>query len=296
MKHVQRPHRGKPRAFLDALMHVTKLQEKHARTIIAMGGAYIGKLRCKDPARMVKAGEMIGAYYRFPPRMHPVAFDAAWILAEADGLMITNKPRGYPTQGRRDADYMAFYELLKQNVTGYVGLHHRLDQDTSGLLVFTRDQAQNKALASAFQEKRIQKTYYAVLTGPWTFEDDEAMIDAPIATRQTAQGTRHCVGDDGKAAKTMFRKLAEADGFVLAEVAPITGRTHQIRVHAHHAGMPLWGDWLYAEAGEPPFMLHCGRLAWSGVEGLADAAWHAPIPGDWQARLPQPLQDVLRFM
>jgi RluA family pseudouridine synthase len=293
MKHVQKPHRGKAKPFLEVLMQLTKLQEKHARTVIEMGGAYLGKLRCKDPAHMVKAGEMVGAYWRFPPKMYPVSFDQGWILSDEKGLLIANKPRGYPTQGRRDADYMAFYELLKQNLKGYVGLHHRLDQDTSGLLIFTRDKALNKPLAEIFQQKKIQKTYWAILTGPWTQESDTAIIDAPIATQQTAKGTRHEFHPSGKTAQTEITRLAEADGLVLAEVKPITGRTHQIRVHSQHIGMPLYGDWLYAQTGEPPFMLHCGRLQWQGSAGLPNGDWHCPPPQDWQSRLPERLNERL---
>lgn len=293
MKHAQRPHKGKPRPFLDAIMHITKLQEKHARTVIAIGGAYIGKYRCKDPERTVKAGDMLAAYWRFPPRQHAVSYDPAWILAESDQLLITNKPRGYPTQGRRDADYMAFYELLKQHNQGYIGLHHRLDQDTSGLLLFTRDQSRNKPLADAFQNKQIHKTYYAILNGTWPDGEDQITVDAPIGTQQTKQGTRHSVRKDGKPAQSHFTLIAQSDNLILAQVQPVTGRTHQIRVHAQHLGNPLHGDWLYAETGEPPFMLHCGRLQWRDVPGLQDGDWFAPAPQDWQARLPEPLQAAL---
>lgn len=268
MQQASRIHRGKAKAFEDVLYHLTGLERDEVALLIEMGGAYVGKWRCKDAQRKIRDGETVSAWWQYPLVMEPVPFDASWILAQPKGLLIANKPVGLPTQGRRDADYMAFYELLKKELGGYLGLHHRLDQGTSGLMMFTRDKTLNKAVSALFEKRLVEKVYVARCEGSWPFEADVAEIDAAIAPERSRTGTRQVVASHGKKALTKVRLLQRLDEGCLVEAQPKTGRTHQIRVHLAHVGLPLWNDSLYGR-GDGTFFLHCKSLRWPAHGGLS---------------------------
>jgi len=290
MKKVETVYRGPAAPFVTVIEKITGLSAEEAATLIAMGGAYLGKPRCKDPARPVRRGDRIAAYYRYPLVIEPVAFDPAWVLWEGKGLMIAAKPAGMPTQGRRDADYMAFYEILRKNLPGYLGLHHRLDQGTSGLMLFTRDRARNAAVGDLFRERAITKEYAAVVKGTWQ-GPDTLRIDAPIGTERGKNGTRHRVMRSGLDAVTGVVRIASHEDLHLLSVRPETGRTHQIRVHLHHQGLPLLGDSFYDGAPHPRFYLHCRALSWPARGDLPAGDHCHPIPEDWWETLPAPLAE-----
>src|SRR5690606_11565061 len=113
---------------------------------------------------------------------------------------------------------------------------NRLDRETSGLVLFARKRELASPLQAAWASRSVSKHYLAVVKGDW--ETDE-LVDAPIASAGRA---RFQVHPKGKAAQTRFRTLAKGDGWTLVAAEPLTGRTHQIRVHAAHLGHPLLGD------------------------------------------------------
>ena len=188
---------------------------------------------------------------------------------------------------------MAFYEILKKQVPGYLGLHHRLDQDTSGLMLFSRDRSLNKDISRAFQHRLVTKEYLAVASGSWPVNGDRLVIEDPIGRHTGPRGTRYVVARSGKKARTEVRLLAEADGILLLGVYPRTGRTHQIRVHLAHRGMPLTGDALYGGIADTCFLLHCFRLSWPDVGQLSRGAYSAAVPVNWFASLPKNLGNFL---
>ena len=301
MKHIQTVHRGEPLPFVSAIRLATGLSLEETELIIRIGGAYLGRRRCKQPNHLVRSGDQIAAYYRLPLELKPVAFDPNWIVADTGRYLVADKPAGLPTQGRRDADYMAFYEILKQNVRGYLGLHHRLDQDTSGLMLFARDRGWNKDIARAFGDRRIAKLYLAVTAGPWPGQERRMVINRRIATRSGPSGVRHGVSSTGKEARTEVFCLAEDQGMALVAAKPITGRTHQIRIHLADAGMPLINDRFYGGPPRPTapetkntrFLLHCRSLAWPTTGVLEAACFTKAVPDDWRAWLPQRFLDKL---
>lgn len=285
VKQIKKVHRGKAIRF-DALMRdLTGLSADEVTLMIAMGGAYVGKQRCKDPEHMVRNGNEVSAYYRLPLVMDPPPFDPDWVLDDGPHLLVAAKPSGLPTQGRRDADFMAFYELLKGHLDGYIGLHHRLDQDTSGLMLFTRSREANSDAARLFAEGLIQKTYLAVVQGEWTL-DDETLIDAPIGAVRQARGTRHQVLPGGKPARTQIKRLASREDQHLIAAMPLTGRTHQIRVHLAAQGLPLRGDRFYGGVGDGGFLLHCAQLRWPKTGILAAGHQRLNPPESWRTRTP----------
>lgn len=286
MMHFQMTHRGEPMLLAELIQRRTGLSRPDAEMIVAMGGAYTGKYRCKDPNRLIRWGEPISAWYRLPISMEPLSFDPAWIIEDDGRRLVAAKPRGLPTQGRRDADYMAFYEVLKRALGGYLGLHQRLDQDTSGLMLFARDRSLNKDMTRAFQEHRLEKRYLAVAAGQWPFLADSAVIDRPLGPVRDARGTRQAVLRAGKPARSEVTRLWQGDGFLVLDVKPLTGRTHQIRVHLSSHGLPLLGDRLYGGPETPGFLLHAYRLCWPRIGALAAGDYHLDPPSYWFESLP----------
>ena len=136
---------------------------------------------------------------------------------------------------------------------------HRLDRDTSGCLLLARNPKARAKFQQAFESGTVEKTYLAVVDG--VPPDAEGLIDLPLAKFSTAgTGWRMVPDDAGKRAQTRWRKLAEKDGQALVEFTPLTGRTHQIRVHAARGlGAAIVGDPVYGR-GQGPMLLHSRRL------------------------------------
>jgi tRNA pseudouridine32 synthase/23S rRNA pseudouridine746 synthase len=147
---------------------------------------------------------------------------------------------------------------------------HRLDRDTSGCLLFARNPRARAHFQQAFESGAVEKSYLAVVDG--VIQDDEGLIELPVAKVSSARGGWRMVPDDqGKPAATRWRKVAEADGQTLVEFRPLSGRTHQVRVHAARGlGAAIVGDPVYslpddAELGgmtlpDSGMLLHAWRL------------------------------------
>jgi tRNA pseudouridine32 synthase/23S rRNA pseudouridine746 synthase len=156
---------------------------------------------------------------------------------------------------------------------------HRLDQDTSGCLLFARHPAARAKIQQAFESGQVEKTYLALLAG--TVEDDEGEIDLPLSKKSSAEAGWRMVGDPaGQRAVTRWRKITEKDGRTLIEFRPLTGRTHQIRLHAREGlGAGIVGDRVYGVPGGP-MMLHAQRLVVPrGNKPTIDVT--APLPEHW---------------
>lgn len=291
LEHIQYRHRGKPTTMLEVLRNVTGLSDGELMTVIKMGGGYKGKFREKDASARIESGDQVSVYFRLPIVEPEDPFDRDWLLEQNKSFLIACKPSGIPTQGRRDCDYDSFYESLQRHLGGYLGLHHRLDQDTSGLLLFTRDRACNKVASALFAERKIKKVYLALARVALLPKEESFYVDAAIHTKKGPKGVQRFVDPAGQSASTAFRILAQAEGLALLEARPLTGRTHQIRVHAAHVGLPLLGDTFYGgPSAEHRFFLHCARLTWSAEGGFPAGDFHAPIPLDFGERLPSALK------
>ncbi len=179
------------------------------------------------------------------------------IVLEDDHLAIVNKPAGmvvHPGAGR-ETGTLAHRILHRYPETGTIGgpgrpgIVHRLDRGTTGCLIVARTGAAYAGLSAAFAERRVQKTYLALVYG--VPRPPEATVDAPIGRHRTRRKEMTVVVDgrgDGRPSVTHYRTLASADGVSLLEIDLETGRTHQIRVHLKHARHPLVGDPVYGEA------------------------------------------------
>lgn len=228
------------------------------------------------------------------------AKDSAWlkqfVIYEDDELLVFNKPPGLAVQGGSGLDLhmeMMMDGFKRHDVAPR--LVHRLDRETSGVLVMARSASAARKMGEQFAERDTEKTYWAlVLPGP---KDESGMIDAPLA--KVGVGTdleKMKVAAGGQEAQTEYRVIARADnGVTWMEFKPYTGRTHQIRVHAAHIGCPLLGDPKYGGdneilkkiKGKTRVHLHAASLRFMHPKTGEAMEMIAPLPDDlgisWRA-------------
>ena len=190
------------------------------------------------------------------------------VLYEDEFILAVSKPPGLPTQAGHDPRRPNLYTLLQEQRGEKLFLHHRLDKDTSGVLLLGRHPRANKGLTDLFREHRLQKTYWALAKKSAKDPIDElqecTVTDhlAPVrgTTKQLMRMVK--VKSGGWKAETHFRKLESLKAADLWEARPLTGRTHQIRVHLSGLGRPIFGDFLYGgkSAEVPRLCLHAKAL------------------------------------
>ena len=180
-------------------------------------------------------------------------------------VLVVNKPAGMLSVPGRDrpGDSVLERMLLQPEFKKLLPVH-RLDMATSGLLVFARSEPVQKALQRQFEQGEVDKTYVAVLEG--TVTEDEGVIDLPLRPDYELR-PRQVVDDgpDGKRAVTHYRVLSRTEGRTRVIFSPLTGRTHQLRVHAAHRrglGAPIVGDALYGQAGDR-LLLHAASITFT---------------------------------
>ncbi|MES2252125.1 MAG: RNA pseudouridine synthase [Pseudomonadota bacterium] len=173
-------------------------------------------------------------------------------------LLVINKPSGIAVH-RGMGKGPNLEEILKEYAFGLPNppqLAHRLDAGTSGCLVLGRHRVALKHLGHLFQTGQIKKTYWAVVNG--APDADEGVIDFPLAKQSTDKRSWWMkVDPDGQEAITEYRVLSRGDfGLTLLELSPITGRTHQLRVHCQAMGFPILGDAIYGvrDLRDPPYL------------------------------------------
>lgn len=195
------------------------------------------------------------------------------VLYENGDLMVVEKPAGLAVHlsesGKQQATVAAFardYGVVDDDADR-PGIVHRLDKDTSGLLVIAKNPQAKEFLQQQFRERRVDKTYIALVRG--RLPQQEATINLPIE-RDRKRPTKRSVVPGGRNSVTHYKVLEELDGCSLLEIKLETGRTHQIRVHFAHLGHPVVGDELY---GGPPSkglggqFLHAARIEFTAPSG-----------------------------
>ena len=174
----------------------------------------------------------------------PEAMDLE-ILYEDDDLAIVNKPRGlvvHPAAGHESGTLvnglLHHFQGKLSGINGVMrpGIVHRIDKDTSGLLVICKSDRAHQGLSDLLKDHDIERVYHAVVHG--SFSKTEGTVDAPIG-RMDSDRKKMCVRADGRRAVTHYRVLEQYDGFSYVELRLETGRTHQIRVHMRSIGHPL---------------------------------------------------------
>jgi 23S rRNA pseudouridine955/2504/2580 synthase len=218
------------------------------------GEIRVNKGRVKADYRVV-AGDLV----RIPPLHRPSPTEPApvpryWaqqisqrIIYEDDRLLVINKPSGLAVHGGSGLSF-GLIESLRQLRPDdrYLELVHRLDRDTSGVIMIARRPAILRELHRQLREDKIDKRYMALVAGSWP--KSLRIVDAPLEKNVLQSGERMVrVAKEGKRSITEFSIQERLPGVTLIEAKPITGRTHQIRVHARHAGYPLLGDAKYSD-------------------------------------------------
>ncbi len=172
------------------------------------------------------------------------------VIYEDEHVLVLDKPAGLLSMAK--GEYCP-----EPTLEDYGLLVHRLDRDTSGVVILAKDSTTQKMLRKQFQDRKTHKTYYAVVAGHPKL--DEAMIDLPIA-RNLKRPTTFQVDQNGKSSQTYYKVLAKNDKYSLLELKPTTGRTHQLRVHLKYLGVPIVGDVVYGDGKGERLFLHAKEL------------------------------------
>lgn len=218
------------------------------------------------------------------------------VVYEDNDILVVNKQKGlvvHPGNGNPDGTLVnAIMARCKDSLSGIggeirPGIVHRIDKDTSGLLIIAKNDASHINVSEQIKNHEVKKTYIALVRG--VVKENQATINMPIA-RSTKDRTKMAVSKTGKEAITHIKVLERFDGYTLLEVNIETGRTHQIRVHLSQIGYPIVGDFVYSN-GRNPF----------GVEGQmlhsAKLEFVHPTTGkkmNLKAKLPEYFEEVLK--
>ncbi|MGD9583316.1 MAG: RluA family pseudouridine synthase [Lysobacterales bacterium] len=239
------------------------------------------------PVRMAAAGEVEPAPQRQLEQI------AQWVVFEDRDFLVIDKPSGVASHGGSGIRFGAI-ELLRQwRPEQSLELVHRLDRETSGVLVLAKRRPALLAVQEQIRLGRTDKRYLALLGGEVLRASTD--VNVPLAKNLLQGGERMVrVAADGKASRSVFRVLERFADATLCEVELDTGRTHQIRVHAAHIGHPLLGDDKYGDAeankrarqhGLKRLFLHASRFAFELPTVAEPYVFHAPLAADLAAAL-----------
>lgn len=267
-------------------------------------GHVVSDLRALKPSSTLKEGEVLRVYI---PGIAPI--DAAPplppILHEDEWMIALDKPAGLITHPVGQKWAWGLIGVVRRARPGArVDLAHRLDRDTSGVVIVTKHLDANRHMKQMFAERKVGKIYWAIVRGVPTW--DRITADAPLGPAiGSAVNLRQGANPDGQVAKTMFKVLHRLERFALVACKPLTGRTHQIRAHLEHLGFPILGDKLYgqpddvfielldhgptervrAAVGFPRHALHARAIAFPHPRSGQILRIRAPMPADMRAVL-----------
>jgi 23S rRNA pseudouridine1911/1915/1917 synthase len=254
-----------------------------------------------DKGHTLKAGETV-SWERPPPAPSELVAEAIAvpIVYEDEWLLVVDKPAGmvvHPAPGHERGTLVQ--ALLDRGIAGghgrRPGVIHRLDRETSGLLIVARGEEPYRRLVAAMSSRRISRTYLALLIGE--LAQDEGTIDAPIGRHLRDRRRMALHSARARPAVTHFTVLARGAGYTLARVRLETGRTHQIRVHFAALGHPVAGDATYGRRPVPEGLtrhfLHAAELRFAHPDDGRELRFESPLPAELAAfleelGLPQP--------
>jgi 23S rRNA pseudouridine1911/1915/1917 synthase len=271
-----------------------ELSRSHARRLIDEGLVSVSRRRAK-PSERVTAG--LSVTVTIPPPetidLMPEAIPLTIIYQDGD-IIVLDKPAGltvHPAPGHRSGTLVNALLAACPDLRGIAGtlrpgIVHRLDKDTSGLMVVAKNDRAQRALQRQLKEREVRKTYLALVKG--VPSPREGTIEAPIG-RHPKNRKKMAIVADGRESTTRYRVREEIAGgkYSLLEVEPVTGRTHQIRVHLSAIGHPVVGDPTY---GRPSTVigrqfLHAHKLAFAMPLGGRTVEFVSPLPADLREAL-----------
>ena len=267
-----------------------------AHTLIAAGAVRVNR-RPGRPGQRVGPDDQIEVSVPAAVVAPPPAPSPAWdlvVVYEDEGLAVIDKPAGlvvHPAPGHPDG---TLADGLRQRGTVWSllggeerpGIVHRLDRDTSGLLVVAKSEAAHRHLAAQLQERTLTRLYWALVAGG--LSEATATVEAPIG-RDPKDRKRMAVVDGGRPATTDFRVLARHPHTTELEVKLRTGRTHQIRVHLAYIGHPVVGDPVYGRRndGAARLALHARELRFVHPADGREMAFESLLPAELVALVAQ---------
>ena len=262
----------------------TGVSKTEARRIIDRGGCTVNVALVRVASRSVKAGDVIEIGIMETGRFQDLHLPPEALLYEDGELIVVNKPAGInsqrtPYQLKGTLEYWVTEYFKGQGSAEPARVVHRLDRGTSGAMLFPKNRQAAASLSRQFQDGQIDKLYLALVAG--CPEQEKWTVDGPIGKVASA---RYGVVEGGKAALTEFRTVASSGGISLVEARPLTGRTHQIRVHLASVGLPIIGDATYGGQEAGRMMLHCSSMTFRNAKSGAVTVT-APLDGEFDERV-----------
>lgn len=284
-------------ARIDAYLRAhTEFSRSRISALMLEGAVSVDGAAQEKPAFKVAKGQRIALSVpeTRPVDIVPQDIPLNILYQDAD-VVIVNKPCGmvvHPAAGNEDRTLVNALLYHVHDLSGIggemrPGIVHRLDKDTSGLILIAKNDRAHAALSEQFKTRSMEKHYRAVAFGQ--FNEEAGLIDAPIA-RHPVDRKRMAVVPDGKPSQTEWRVMARLKSATLLDVHLLTGRTHQIRVHMHSIGHPLLGDRIYApnlktSVHIPRLMLHAYSLAFTHPTTGERMTLCAPLPEAFETTL-----------
>ncbi|MGE5571965.1 MAG: RluA family pseudouridine synthase [Bacillota bacterium] len=272
------------------------LSRSAAQRLIGEGRALVGGERAKA-SRRVRAGDVVTVTLPEPEPLGVAPEELPLdILYEDQDIVVVNKPRGlvvHPAAGNWSGTLVNALLAHCKDLSGIggkirPGIVHRLDKDTSGVIVAAKNDVAHLALARDLKERAVEKTYLAIVHG--VPHEDKGTIDAPIGRHPTCRKKMAVLPQgQGRPAVTHYEVVERLPGYALLSVHPVTGRTHQIRVHLAHIGHPVVGDPVYGRRKGPGGIagqaLHAASLRLTHPRTGERMRFAAPMPEDMERLL-----------
>lgn len=266
------------------------LSRTKAQEIIKEGRGTVNGKKVK-PSYRLQEGDVVYVDYTLEKkeglvRPQPISLEIVYedhsiVSVDKPSSMVVHPGAGHPDGTLVNALLHHCGPLPEVDDPRRPGIVHRLDKETSGVMVVAKTRQAYDCLVEQFKKRCVEKEYIAVVQG--TFEEDEGVIEAPVG-RDQSNKTNMTVTLGGKPAKTEFWVEKRGEDATLLRVRPRTGRTHQIRVHFQYIGHPVLGDVRYGDAEGDRLMLHSRSLGITHPDTGEEKVFEAPIPqefGDW---------------
>ena len=267
--------------------------KSHVYRILRSGEVRVNSGRIKPDYRLVDGDKVRVPPVRVAtPEARPPARSLALpVVFEDDALIVIDKPSGVAVHGGSGISFGVIESLRAERPKAkFLELAHRLDRDTSGLLMVGKKRTALVELHRMLRDGEVRKDYVAIVKGRW--KGGRRKIDVPLHKYVTAEGERRVsVRDDGQQAISLFKPLAAGDTASMLDIRLMTGRTHQIRVHAAHVGHPILGDDKYGDfdlnralvkQGVKRLFLHARQLSLSHPISGEPLAFVSPLPPEMQ--------------